>query len=127
MAWTWTTRTIQILLAAAYVMFGVLKLSAHALQTEVFTSTYGYSVTFMYIIGAIELVAGIGLIIGLWQPRTALISAGIIGMIMASAMLTHIRSDEGMRTSLLPLIFLLMALFVIISNSRGVERKREYI
>ena len=42
---TWTTRIIQILLAAAYVMFGILKLSAHELQMEVFTSTYGYSVT----------------------------------------------------------------------------------
>jgi uncharacterized membrane protein YphA (DoxX/SURF4 family) len=121
----WTTRIIQTLLAAAYIMFGVLKLAAHDLQMEVFTSTYGYSVSFMYIVGAVELVAGIGLIIGLWQPRLALISAGIIGMIMACAMLTHIRSHEGMSTAALPLIFLLMAIFIVARSSRGWERERE--
>ncbi|WP_239696468.1 DoxX family protein [Paenibacillus oryzisoli] len=117
------TRIIQFLLAAAYVMFGILKLSTHELQMEVFTSTYGYSVGFMYIIGAVELVSGVGLIIGFWHPRIALLSAGVIAMIMASAMLTHIRSYEGMRTSVLPLLFLLMAMFVVASNSRRRERE----
>ncbi|CAN7745426.1 DoxX family protein [Paenibacillus sp. LjRoot153] len=121
---TWTTRIIQILLAAAFVMFGILKLSTHDLQMEVFTSTYGYSVGFMYIVGAVELVAGVGLIIGLWHPRVALLSAGVIAMIMASAMLTHIRSHEGMRTSVLPLIFLAMAIFIVVKSSRGRERER---
>jgi uncharacterized membrane protein YphA (DoxX/SURF4 family) len=121
---TWTTRIIQILLAAAFVMFGILKLSTHELQMEVFTSTYGYSVGFMYIVGAVELVTGIGLIIGLWHPRIALLSGGVIAMIMASAMLTHIRSHEGMRTSVPLLIFLAMAIFLVIRSSRGQERAK---
>ncbi|NOU69041.1 DoxX family membrane protein [Paenibacillus sp. LMG 31461] len=121
---TWTTRIIQILLAAAFVMFGILKLSTHELQMEVFTSTYGYSVGFMYIVGAVELVAGIGLIIGLWHPRITLLSAGVIAMIMASAMLTHIRSHDGMRSSVPLLIFLAMAIFLVIRSSRGQERAR---
>jgi uncharacterized membrane protein len=121
---TWTTRIIQILLAAAFVIFGILKLSTHELQMEVFTSTYGYSVGFMYIVGAVELVTGVGLIIGLWHLRIALLSAGIIAMIMASAMLTHIRSHEGMRTSVPLLIFLTMAIFLVIRSSRNRERER---
>ncbi|CAH1226020.1 hypothetical protein PAECIP111891_05879 [Paenibacillus allorhizoplanae] len=121
---TWTTRIIQILLAAAFVMFGILKLSTHDLQMKIFTSTYGYSVGFMYIVGVVELITGIGLIIGLWHPRIALLSAGVIAMIMASAMLTHIRSHEGMRTSIPPLIFLAMAIFLVARNSR--ERAREW-
>ena len=120
---TWTTRIIQILLAAEYVMFGILKLSTHDLQMEVFTSTYGFSVGFMYIVGAVELVAGFGLIIGLWHPRIALLSTGVIAMIMASAMLTHIRSHEGMRTAVLPIIFLFMAIFIVVRSSRGRERE----
>jgi uncharacterized membrane protein YphA (DoxX/SURF4 family) len=121
---TWTTRIIQILLAAAFVIFGILKLSTHELQMEVFTSTYGYSVGFMYIVGAVELVTGVGLIIGLWHLRIALLSAGVIAMIMASAMLTHIRSHDGMRTSVPLLIFLAMAIFLVIRSSRGQERAK---
>ncbi|OCT14563.1 hypothetical protein A8709_16965 [Paenibacillus pectinilyticus] len=124
MAWTWTTRIIQTLLAAAYILFGILILSTHNLQMEHFTSTYGYSVSFMYLVGIVELAAGIGLLIGLRHPRTALLSAGVIAMIMASAMLTHIQSHEGMRSSVLPLIFLLMAIFVVVRSSVRIEKKR---
>ncbi|WNR44176.1 DoxX family protein [Paenibacillus roseipurpureus] len=116
----WTTRIIQTLLAAAYVMFGILKLFTHDLQVEIFTSTYGYSVSFMYLVGAVELAAGLGLIVGLWRPRLALISGGVIAVIMACAMLTHIRSHEGMRTSVLPLIFLGMAIFVVVRVQQAI-------
>ncbi|MGO4272261.1 DoxX family protein [Paenibacillus sp. TAF58] len=113
----WTTRIFQGLLAAAFLMFGFMKLSATPVQVEAFTETYGYGLNAMYVVGAFELLAGIGLIIGFWKPRIAFYSAGIIVVIMAGAMLTHVRSGQGMSTAALPLIFLILALVVVLNRS----------
>lgn len=114
----WTARIIQGLLAAAFLMFGFMKLSTNPMQAEAFTGTYGYGLNAMYVVGAIELLAGIGLIIGFWKPRIAFFSAGIIVIIMAGAMLTHVRSGQGMSTAALPLIFLILALIVVLRRSK---------
>ncbi|KRF44067.1 DoxX family protein [Paenibacillus sp. Soil787] len=114
----WTIRILQGLLAAAFLMFGILKLAAHPIQVEAFTTTYGYGLSFMYIVGAIELLAGIGLIIGFWKPRIAFYSAGTIVVIMAGAMLTHVRSGQGMKAAALPLLFLMLALIVVLGRSK---------
>ncbi|MGG1517949.1 DoxX family protein [Paenibacillus oryzisoli] len=109
----WTTCLLQGALAFAFIGFGFLKLFAHPLQVDAFTSTYGYSVSFMYLVGAVELAAGVGLVLGFWQPRVAFFAAGVIAVIMAGAMMTHVLSAASMRTSVPPLIFLAMALWVI--------------
>lgn len=109
----WTIRILQGLLAAAYLMFGFMKLSANPMQVEAFTTTYGYNLSFMYIVGAVELLAGIGLIIGFWKPRIAFFSAVIIVITMAGATLTHIRSDQGMSVAAFPIILLILALIVV--------------
>ena len=114
----WTIRIIQGLLASAFLMFGFMKLSANPMQVEAFTATYGYGLKAMYVVGAIELLAGIGLIIGFWKPRIAFFSAGIIAIIMAGAMLTHVRSGQGMSIAALPLIFLILALIVVLGRSK---------
>lgn len=114
----WTIRILQGLLAAAFLMFGILKLAAHPIQVEAFTTTYGYGLSFMYVVGAIELLAGVGLVVGYWKLRIAFFSAGIITVIMAGAMLTHIRSDQGMKAAALPLFFLILALIVVLGRSK---------
>ncbi|MDQ0917946.1 DoxX family protein [Paenibacillus sp. V4I5] len=114
----WTARIIQGLLAVAFLMFGFMKLSTIPMQVEAFTVTYGYGLNAMYVVGAIELLAGIGLIIGFWKPRITFFSAGIIVIIMAGAMLTHVRSGQGMSTAALPLIFLILALIVMLRRSK---------
>ncbi|WP_164716689.1 DoxX family protein [Paenibacillus whitsoniae] len=121
---TWTTRLLQGLLAVAFIGFGFLKLFAHPLQVDAFTGTYGYSVSFMYLVGAVELAAGAGLVLGFWQPRVALFAVGVIALIMAGAMMTHVRSAASMRTSVPPLIFLAMALWVIAAGYRRRARAR---
>jgi uncharacterized membrane protein YphA (DoxX/SURF4 family) len=114
----WTTRIFQGVLAVAFLMFGFMKLSTNPMQVEAFTETYGYGLNAMYVVGTIELLAGIGLIIGFWKPRIAFYSAGIIVIIMAGAMLTHVRSGQGMSTAALPLIFLILALIVVLRRSK---------
>ncbi|SDN41980.1 DoxX-like family protein [Paenibacillus sp. yr247] len=116
----WTTRIIQSLLAASYVLFGFLKLSANPIQVAVFTQTYGYSLGFMYVIGAIELLAGIGLIIGFLKPRIAFFSSGTIAIIMAGAMMNHLKSGQGMGVAIMPLILLLLALVVLLGRSKRI-------
>ncbi|WP_079410259.1 DoxX family protein [Paenibacillus ferrarius] len=114
----WVTRILQVLLAISYLMFGFMKVTAVPMQVEAFTTTYGYGIGFMYVVGTIELLAGIGLVIGFWKPRIAFSSAGVIVVIMAGAMLTHLKSGQGMSVAAMPLILLILALIVVIGRSK---------
>ncbi|TXK84503.1 DoxX family protein [Paenibacillus sp. N3.4] len=114
----WTTLILQGLLALAYLMFGGLKLSGNAMQVQAFTETYGYGLGFMYVVGAIELLSAIGLIIGFWKPRIAFISAGVIAIIMAGAMLTHLKLGQGISVAGLPFILLVLAMIVLIGRAK---------
>ncbi|UKS25404.1 DoxX family protein [Paenibacillus sp. HWE-109] len=114
----WVVRILQALLALGYLMFGFMKLSGDPMQVEAFTTTYGYGEGFMYVVGAIELLAAIGLIIGFWKPRIAFVSAGVIVITMAGAVITHLKSGQGMGVATMPLILLIVALIIVIGRSR---------
>ncbi|WP_373291216.1 DoxX family protein [Paenibacillus marchantiophytorum] len=63
-------------------------------------------------------MAAIGLIIGFRKPRIAFFSAGVIVITMAGAVLTHLKSGQGMGAATMPLILLIVALIVVIGRSR---------
>ena len=115
----WIVRILQGLLALAYLMFGYLKLSGNELQAHEFTQTYGYSIGVMYIVGALEILAAIGLLIGFKKPQIAFYSAGILVLIMAGAVATHLKSGQGMSVAAMPLVLLILALIVVLGRRRS--------
>lgn len=112
----WTVRILQGLLALAYLMFGFMKLSGNDMQAQAFSEIYGYGVGFMYVVGAIEVLAAIGLIIGFKKPRLALYSAGAIVLTMAGAVATHLKAGQGMGVATMPLVLLILALIVVLGR-----------
>jgi putative oxidoreductase len=94
-----------VLLALQFVAAAAGKLTGAAEENFI---RWGYSGTFMYIIGALEIICAIGLFFPAFRKRAAL---GII-VIMLGAAYTHLTHDEGIRL-IHNAILVLMAVGVI--------------
>ena len=80
---------VQILVAAMFIMQGVMKLTDGGGWTARFME-WGYPDGFVLVIGVVELIAGIGLLI----PVTAVASAIVIIIVMSGAAVTHLINSE---------------------------------
>ena len=80
---------VQLLLAAMFVLQGVMKLTGGGGWAERF-SAWGYPDQFLLVIGAVELLAGVGVLI----PVTAIPAASLIIVVMVGAAVTHLIHGE---------------------------------
>ncbi|MFQ5779042.1 MAG: DoxX family protein, partial [Terriglobia bacterium] len=96
--------TLQILLAALFVMSALAKLTSNPEMVERFRQ-WGYPDNFYYLVGATELLGAIGLLI----PRVAAYGASALMVIMVGASLTHLLHEETSRVAFTGVIFLLLA------------------
>ncbi|HVH96848.1 MAG TPA: DoxX family protein, partial [Bacillus sp. (in: firmicutes)] len=90
-----TVRIIQGLLVIGFLFFGFMKLSANPMQVEAFNNVYGYGTGFMYVVGAIEIISAIGLLIGYWKKNLVPIFSGVLIVVMAGAVFTHLQAGQG--------------------------------
>ena len=108
----WTVRIIQGLLVIGFLFFGFMKLSANPMQVEAFNNVYGYGTGFMYAVGAIEIISAIGLLIGYWRKNLVPIFSGVLIVVMAGAVFTHLQAGQGFGVAITPLILLILAVVV---------------
>ena len=92
--------TLSSVLAVFFLAAGGLKLQGGAKQVENFAH-WGYALWFLYGIGAVETVGGIGLLV----PRLAAYAALLLGGTMIGASLTHLVHNE-MKAVPVPLVIL---------------------
>jgi putative oxidoreductase len=107
-----TVRIIQGLLVIGFLFFGFMKLSANPMQVEAFNNVYGYGTGFMYVVGAIEIISAIGLLIGYWKKNLVPIFSGVLIVVMAGAVFTHLQAGQGFGVAMTPLILLILAVVV---------------
>jgi hypothetical protein len=85
----WAVRILHIVLVPLMGFAGLFKLSSSAETIrEIYTDplqSIGYSVGFIYAIGFFELLAAIGLIVGLWRAAIGYASLGVIFIILLGA------------------------------------------
>lgn len=79
-----STRAVSVILAAVFAASGVAKLLSLSFEVEAF-ARWGYSLSFMYLTGALELAGAVGLVI----PRLSAISAFCLAGLMVGAVATH--------------------------------------
>ncbi|WP_028402802.1 DoxX family protein [Ectobacillus panaciterrae] len=121
----WTTRVVQGLLVIGFLMFGFMKLTGNAMQVQAFTKVYGYSVAFMYVVGALEVLGALGLLIGYWKPKLAAFASGGLVLLMAGAAFTHLKAGQGMGIAIMPLIFLVLSLLVFIGRLSALKNTKQ--
>ena len=92
-------KIIRGIIFVIFLVEGVTKLLGLDFQVT-FIPNWGYSLSFMYIIGALELLGAIGLLI---KPLRLLANIGLIG-IMIGALYTHISSGDPIQMMVLAIV-----------------------
>lgn len=119
----WTVRILQGVLALSFLLFGFMKVSANSTQVDAFTNVYGYGTGFMYVVGAIEIISAIGLLIGYWKKSLVPAFSGLLTVVMAGAVFTHFNAGQGFEVVMMPLVFLLLAVFVLFARKKLMKTK----
>jgi len=110
--------TVTILLATVFVLVGLSKLAGpSALRWGERLAHWGYPVESQYVIGALEILAGVGLLIPKVRRSAA---ATLIGM-MIGAMCTHLVNAEYQRL-IPPLVLAALALVLMFDRPRTKSR-----
>jgi len=110
--------TVTILLATVFVLVGLSKLAGPlALRWGERLAHWGYPVASQYVIGALEILAGVGLLIPKVRRSAA---ATLIGM-MIGAMCTHLVNAEYQRL-IPPLVLAALALVLMFDRPRTKSR-----
>jgi putative oxidoreductase len=104
---------VTVLLAVAFLGAGGSKLAGTPMHAENF-ARWGYPLWFLYVTGAIEVVAALLVLV----PRTATLGAGLVFGTMVGAVLTHLKAGE---TSQVVAPLILLGLGVIVGLARRDE------
>lgn len=113
----WIIRILQGLMAVGFFMASMAKFFAGAEEVEkLYTEPLGYSVNFMYMIGAIELLAVICLIIGYWKVAFTIIGSFALVVVMAGATISVVLSDESMTSAISPFAWFIVAIIIIVAR-----------
>ena len=99
--------TLAVLLGLAFVMSGATKLMGQEMHIQNF-ERWGFPLAFMYIIGALEALGGIGLFI---KRLRVLAGLGLAGL-MVGGIGTHLVSNEA-NMIIGPVVLTLLALTIV--------------
>jgi putative oxidoreductase len=114
----WTVRILQGLLAIGFLLFGFMKVSANPMQVDAFTNIYGYGTGLMYVVGVVEILSALGLFIGLWKKNLVPVFSGILTVVMAGAVFTHLNAGQGFGVAMMPFILLILAIIVFFGQRK---------
>jgi uncharacterized membrane protein YphA (DoxX/SURF4 family) len=84
-----TTRLINALLSAIFLASGAAKLASLEFEVTAF-ERWGYPMAFMFLIGALEVAGGVGLLLRRWSA----LAAAALTPLMWGAMGTHLIHQE---------------------------------
>ncbi|NDI35712.1 DoxX family protein [Chengkuizengella sediminis] len=115
----WVSRIIQSLLAVAFTLSGVTKIFGGAVDMA---EVLGYPVGFMYFIGICEILGGIGLLVGFWKSKIALLASGGLGILMAGAVFTHLSLGQGFGAAMPSFVLLILGVIIFFDKIRSTRR-----
>ena len=105
---------VQVVLGLLFVLIGSMNVAGMKMFVENFRR-FGYPQWFRIVTGSLEVLGGIGLLIGIWLPwLAALASAGLI-LVMLGAVVTEVRTREPLQKIVLPIV--LGALAIVVAAS----------
>ena len=105
---------VQAVLGLLFVVIGSMTVAGRKMFVEKFRR-FGYPQWFRIVTGSLEVLGGIGLLIGIWLPwLAALASAGLI-LVMLGAVVTEVRTREPLQKIVLPIV--LGALAIVVAAS----------
>jgi putative oxidoreductase len=105
---------VQVVLGLLFVLIGSMTVAGRKMFVDNFRH-FGYPQWFRVVTGSLEVLGGLGLLIGIWLPwLAALASAGLI-LVMLGAVVTEVRTREPLQKIVLPIVLGALAIVVAIS------------
>jgi len=105
---------VQVVLGLLFVAIGSMTVVGRKMFVENFRR-FGYPQWFRVVTGSLEVLGGLGLLIGIWLPwLAALASAGLI-LVMLGAVVTEVRTREPLQKMVLPIVLGALAIVVAVN------------
>jgi putative oxidoreductase len=105
---------VQVVLGLLFLAIGSMTVAGRKMFVENFRH-FGYPQWFRVVTGSLEVLGGLGLLIGIWLPwLAALASAGLI-LVMLGAVFTEVRTREPLQKIVLPIVMGVLSILVTAS------------
>lgn len=76
---------------------------------------FGYPQWFRVVTGSLEVLGGIGLLIGIWLPWLAELASAGLTLVMLGAVLTHLRTRDPWKEITLAIVMGVLTSLVVVS------------
>lgn len=108
---------VQIVLGLFFTPEGVIKWTHVGPSTARFTH-FRYPQWFRIVTGVVEVLVGVGLLVGIWVPRIAALAACVLVVEMVIAIYSHlVRGKDAFVPDVVPAaVFLVLAIFVLATH-----------
>ncbi len=105
---------VQVVLGLLFLVIGSMTVAGRKLCVENFRR-FGYPQWFRVVTGSLEVLGGLGLLIGIWLPELAALASAGLTLVMLGAVVTEVRTREPLQKIALPIV--MGALAIVISMS----------
>jgi putative oxidoreductase len=105
---------VQVVLGLLFLAIGSMTVAGRKMFVENF-QRFGYPQWFRVVTGSLEVLGGLGLLIGIWLPWLAELASAGLSLVMLGAVLTQVRTKESWQKIAFP--FLVGALAVLVAVS----------
>jgi putative oxidoreductase len=105
---------VQVVLGLLFVSIGSMTVAGRKMFVENFRR-FGYPQWFRVGTGSLEVLGGIGLLIGIWLPWLAALASAGLTLVMLGAFLTEVRTREPWQKIVLPIVLGALAIVVTVS------------
>ena len=94
---------IQVVLGLLFVGIGSMTIAGRKMFVENFRR-FGYPQWFRIVTGSLEVLGGLGLLIGIWLPWLAALASTGLTLVMLGAVFTQVRTRESWQKIVFPLV-----------------------
>ena len=105
---------VQVVLGLLFLLIGSMTIAGMKMFVENFRR-FGYPQWFRIVTGSLEVLGGIGLLIGIWLPWLAALASAGLALVMLGALSTHLRIREPLQKIALPIVMGALAVVVAVS------------
>jgi putative oxidoreductase len=105
---------IQVVLGLLFVLIGSMTVAGRKMFVENFRH-FGYPQWFRVVTGSLEVLGGLGLLIGIRLPWLAALASAGLTLVMLGAILTQVRLREPLQKIALPIVLGVLAIVVAVT------------
>jgi putative oxidoreductase len=105
---------VQVALGLLFVSIGSMTVAGRKMFVENFRR-FGYPQWFRIVTGSLEVLGGLGLLIGIWLPWLAALASAGLTLVMLGAVVTEVRTREPLQKIILPTVMGTLAIVVAAS------------